>query len=360
VSILLLTAQILLSAVLLVSGLAKVVDRRGTTDAMTSLRLPAPRLHPAVATLLPIGEIVLAIGPWIPVWGVSMPAAALTAGLMILYWVVIARALTFEERVSCSCFGNLGTPTVSRVTLVRNSLLIALAVLSVLGAVEYAPGLAHAASPVTILQLVAAVAITIVLTLVTIRVTTTGEDRPTGGTTDPDASVRGGRTADQQEEADLEYVRTPTPFGMLQREDEDPMTLASLTAQHAALLIWVRPGCGPCERVLSSVPAWKDSLDGILSMRTLFRSRPSDLAPTVRSRAGDTAAWDIEGNLAASLRAHSSPAAVLLGADGLLAGGPVAGADAVTELVEEIIAQIDEARREGDLPGAAAPSGSDR
>ena len=55
------------------------------------------------------------------------------------------------------------------------------------------------------------------------------------------------------------------------------------------------------------------------------------------------AAWDPEQNVQRVLELSGNPWAVLLGADGLLAGGPVAGEDGVTELVAAVIAEIDSA-----------------
>jgi hypothetical protein len=106
--------------------------------------------------------------------------------------------------------------------------------------------------------------------------------------------------------------------------------------------------------VLNAVGAWRATLEETLSVRTLVRTDPAGLAPSVRDRAGDSLARDVEGNLAAALGATSSPAAVLLGADGLLAGGPVLGAEDVTALVEEIIEQIAQARANGEIASTPA------
>src|SRR5690625_6786598 len=132
----LLAAPLLLSLTLLVSGLAKLGAREGTEDAMASLRLPLRRAHRAVATVLPVAEIVLAVTLWIPVAGLQIAAAAVVAALMVAYLVVIARALGFEETVECSCFGTLASPTVSRSTLGRNLVLRGLGVLAVIAAIS--------------------------------------------------------------------------------------------------------------------------------------------------------------------------------------------------------------------------------
>ena len=74
----LLSAPILLSITLLISGLAKLGAREGTQDAMRSLRLPLPTMHASVASVLPVMEIFLALALWIPV----PPLQVLLAGLV--------------------------------------------------------------------------------------------------------------------------------------------------------------------------------------------------------------------------------------------------------------------------------------
>ena len=116
-----------LAAVLLVSGAAKLRDRRATRDAFDALRVPAWVPADITARALPWAEIVLAVAllalpsPW-------SPAAAVAVLLVMLsYTAVIARALTFDEPVTCSCFGSIGRHDVDRLTLARNILLTLLA-----------------------------------------------------------------------------------------------------------------------------------------------------------------------------------------------------------------------------------------
>src|SRR5699024_7031387 len=83
----LMTAPLLLTVTLLLSGLAKLGARQGTEEAMTSLRLPLRPLHRTVATVLPVAEIVLALVLWIPSVPLQTAVAAVIALLMIVYLV---------------------------------------------------------------------------------------------------------------------------------------------------------------------------------------------------------------------------------------------------------------------------------
>ena len=112
-----------LSAVLLTSGVAKLRDARATQDAFVALRVPTVVPAGPSAAALPWVEIVLAVlllvSPAAVAW---LPAAAVLL-LMLAYTALIARALRFDEPVSCSCFGSIGHHEVGPQTLSRNVLL---------------------------------------------------------------------------------------------------------------------------------------------------------------------------------------------------------------------------------------------
>ncbi|WP_114853279.1 MauE/DoxX family redox-associated membrane protein [Brachybacterium sp. YJGR34] len=345
----LLTAPILLSLTLLVSGLAKLGARRGTVDAMTSLRLPGRGLHRAVANALPVLEIVLALVLWVPVVPLQVAVSALIAALMIVYLVIIARALTFEEPVECSCFGSLASPTVSRRTLARNLVLALLALLTVPAASAGLLARTLELTPLALVGLGIALGLTIVLTVLTLGGASTATPNPADGEGVPGLPSE----ADSAEDEELlDYERDPIPGAVLQRPGGRLITLNQLTAQQAALLIFVTEGCGPCERVLDEIPGWLETLSPSLQVIPVF-SRPLDqLRERTIARVGDSALHDLQFVARSALGGRGAPSAVLLGADGLLAGGPVTGGDAVIGFVEEIQEQLRIARAEGELPEA--------
>ena len=334
----LLAAPLLLSLTLLVSGVAKLGARDGTSDAMASLRLPARPLHRSVATALPVAEIVLALALWVPVAGVQVPVSALVAALMLAYLVIIARALSFEEQVECACFGTLASPTVSPSTLARNVVLTVLGVATVIAASTGEMARSVLESPLTLLGWGFALTVAIVLTALALGGRGEGEALPH----DPQSS--------SLEEEELDYERAPIPAGVLQRADGSLLTLRQLTAQQAALLLFVSEGCGPCERVLDHLPGWLPSLTPFMQVKTVFRRPVDGLRERTAQRVGEHVLHDHQFSAREALGAKSAPSAVLLGADGLLAGGPVAGGSGVIEFVDEIQEQLAAARQGGDLP----------
>ena len=332
----LLSAPILLSITLLISGLAKLGAREGTQDAMRSLRLPLPTMHASVASVLPVTEIVLALAIWIPAPPLQVLLTGLVAALMLTYLVIIARALTFEEQVHCSCFGTLASPTVSRTTLVRNVLLSVLGLLAVVAAASGAMTTLLVQAPMGLIGLGIALLIAIALTAATIggSVAETDADAPTA----PAPAA-----ADPDEDELLDYERSPIPAAVLQQPDGRLITLTQLTAQRAALLVFVTEGCGPCERVLDHAEEWIGELEQTLQVRFVF-SRPLDqLRERTTDRVEGHALHDLQFTARTALGGTSAPSAVLLGADGQLAGGPVNGGSAVIEFVQEIREQLAEA-----------------
>ena len=339
----LLSAPILLSITLLISGLAKLGAREGTQDAMRSLRLPLPTMHASVASVLPVMEIVLALAIWIPAPPLQVLLTGLVAALMLTYLVIIARALTFEEQVHCSCFGTLASPTVSRTTLVRNVILSLLGVLAVAAAGSGAMTTLLVQAPLGLIGLGMALLIAIALTAVTIG----------GSVADPEADASTApapAAADPDEDELLDYERSPIPAAVLQQADGRLITLTQLTAQRAALLVFVTEGCGPCERVLDHAEEWIGELEQTLQVRFVF-SRPLDqLRERTTDRVEGHALHDLQFTARTALGGTSAPSAVLLGADGQLAGGPVNGGSAVIEFVQEIREQLAEAQSSDPAP----------
>lgn len=368
----LLAAPILLTLTLLVSGLAKLGARQGTEDAMTSLRLPLRSFHRSVANVLPVVEIVLALGLWIPSVPLQVLIAMLVAVLMLAYLVIIARALTLGEPVECSCFGTLASPTVSRTTLGRNLVLVLLAIITLLSASSGAMTLALVQVPLSLVGLGVALLLAIVLTVLTLggsaegAAATKSTGEPAEGSARAQAGPRAGAPAGEQaasvaaptaggrapelageetaeEPADeelLDYERAAIPGGVLQQPSGRLITLTQLTAQSAALLVFVSEGCGPCERVLDRADGWIEALSPFMQVKFVF-SRPIDqLRERTTQRVGEHALHDLQFTARSTLGGKTAPSAVLLGADGLLAGGPVDGGSAVIEFVEAIQEQL--------------------
>ena len=308
------------AAVLLVSGVVKLRDPASVDRAFTALQVPRPGDTLVVRRILPWVEV--ALGTWLLL--ATGPAlvvvALLTVVLFLAYLVLVVRAVGRPEPVDCGCFGALGDDRVTRVTVWRNAALVVAAVLSVLAGLRghgviamLAEGSAVAWVSMTALAVAVAV-------LVTHRSTT------------PDAATAGDAAAPDVDD-DGEYVRRTAPHVALLDEDGSLFPLHRRTMEAAHLLVFVTPGCGPCARIAPQVPDWAAFL-APLAVKAVVLGEPSLLDGDLAVLRGH-ASFD-PYDIARAAFGGSTPSAVLVGTDGLLAGGPALGEQDVVAIVSEI------------------------
>lgn len=331
VETLLLGVTVLVSFALALSGAAKLIDHQGTADALTSLRIPGARAHGAIAWVLPTGELLLALGLWLPWRAAALTAAVAAVCVFVVFTGVIARSLHFNEPVTCACFGTLGSPAVSRRTVVRNLVLLATAGLAAVATGSGAlPGAALVTDPVRVAATSATVLLTAAVTWLVLA--------PGPGT----------RAAGNDAEAvDLEYIASPIPYGQVRGRDGELMTLRELPAAQAVLLVFLSPGCGPCQRVLEALPEHRAQVSPAVRIDVVASEQADWLAGAAaggtRSGTGGRVWEDPDQNAARVFGISGRPAAVLLGADGTVAGGPVTGEGEVNALIDEMADQLREA-----------------
>src|SRR5947209_14128691 len=119
-----LALRLALATIFAVAGVAKLSDRRGTERALLSFRVPKTMV-PAMVIALPLLELSAAValvpGPTAR-WG-----ATLAALLLIGFIVGIAAAMLRGEEPDCHCFGQVQSAPAGGATLIRNLLLLGVA-----------------------------------------------------------------------------------------------------------------------------------------------------------------------------------------------------------------------------------------
>jgi uncharacterized membrane protein YphA (DoxX/SURF4 family) len=133
---LILFARLCLGGVLIVSAIGKLLESRGTREALAS---QVPFLPPAIgrpaALALPWIEgavgvlLVLGLGLW--------PAALVAGALMLLFTVVVTRDVVQNRRTPCSCFGRFSSENVSEWSVIRDLFLLVLAGLVIITPSRY-------------------------------------------------------------------------------------------------------------------------------------------------------------------------------------------------------------------------------
>ena len=316
-AIALVLAPVATAAVLLVSGWAKVGDVTGMRLAFVAMRVPAALSRPAAVRALPFAEIALGLALLLT-WGWLLGVVGgVATALFVAYAVLVARVLRSGDSVECRCFGGLGGDRVTSATLARNLVLVALAALAMvfgMGGSGVIPALGDLDGaewwwPVMTALVVLAAALV----------------------------VHPGRAEDAVTAEPVDYLRQPIPIGVLVTGDGRRVQLRDLAAQRPQLLVFMSVGCGSCHVLADLLPGLAERL-GIVEVVTVFSDQLDTLpdtweAPRVTPyHDPDKAVTD----LFTSLR----PAAVLLGADGLLAGGPVIGVREIEAFVDDIVAEL--------------------
>ncbi|MFD6700751.1 MULTISPECIES: MauE/DoxX family redox-associated membrane protein [unclassified Microbacterium] len=314
-------STLILVGVLVASAIAKL---RTPDDAAgwEALGIPAALRRDWLIRLHPIAELVLAAALLLLGGVLGIAAAVVAVLLFAAYLVMVWRAKRQTPDASCACFGE--RRRITGRTLLRNGWLVLMAVISAvaIGALPLWGGVATLAVvlwPWTLA--LAAVAVTFVLV------------QESGSAEVGDRASAGAPAAGGEDELE-DYLRSRTPAVPVQLADGQTTTLRMLSERQPVLLLAVSETCGSCTPVIESIDEYRALLPEV-SVRFLLQSAPGDsrLASTEEPQT----LHDPNRYVGPSLADHwFTPTAVLLGADGLLAGGPVAGRSSIDEFVDDI------------------------
>src|SRR5882724_4884411 len=330
--LLLMLARLVLVAVFLVAGVAKLADLAGSRQAMRDFGVPA-RLADAFGLLLPLAEIASAVALVVPLTAWSGAVGAL--GLLLIFVAGIAYNLAQGRTPDCHCFGQLHSAPAGWSTLIRNLVLAGVAGLVVgFGKNMSGPGLTESFASLTVthgFELLGGALVLMVLIgegwLLLQMMTQQGrlllriealENR------------LGAAPARQPGLA----VGTPAPAFNLPGLHGETMTLEALRARGKPLLLFFTdPGCGPCTALLPEIGQWQR--DHAAKMRVALISRGTVEAN--RAKVTEPGVTQVllqkDREVAEAYQAYGTPSAVVVRQDGTI-GSPLAqGADAIRALI---------------------------
>ena len=155
-----------------------------------------------------------------------------------------------------------------------------------------------------------------------------------------------------------EYLRALIPIATLYDEFESGYNLRAYSARQAHLLLFLSMECGYGDDIKALVPGWIKAIPQVAIKVVSPRSAEEYFAKGDPYSLRGHYLRDVNEEVSHLLAIEAVPAAVLLGTDGLLAGGPVEGKKAVIELVEQMLEQISAAVDTGDLPAEASSYGA--
>lgn len=113
-------AAVVLAAVFVRAGAAKLARPAATAAGFAALGVPAPT---GVARAVPIAELATAVA----LLGAPRVGAVASLGFLVAFSWVLVTALRSGRAVPCNCFGTARTEPVTAVDVVRNVLLAGLA-----------------------------------------------------------------------------------------------------------------------------------------------------------------------------------------------------------------------------------------
>jgi methylamine dehydrogenase accessory protein MauD len=324
-------ARLVLAAVFLTAGLAKLADREGSRQAMRDFGVPAPLAGP-LGTLLPLAELTVAVALVFPA---TAWAGALAAGVLLLLFVqAIAVNLARGRQPDCHCFGQLHSAPAGWSTLLRNLALALVAVFVVVaGADDVGPGPADLSTA----ALVAIAAGAVVLAQTWLMFQLFRQHGRLLLRVDALEAQLAGHAPSDLYQPGLEIGSEAPDFNLPGLHGEH-LTLGSLRAAgKPVLLLFTDPGCGPCSALLPRVARWQREHAGKLTLALVSRGSAEDNRGPSDEHGVSSVLLQRDREVAEAYEAPGTPAAVLVSPEGMVASGVAFGPDAVVGLMEEAI-----------------------
>lgn len=352
----LLLARLLLAAVLIVAGGAKLADLPGSRRAAAGLGVPE-RLAPTVGILLPIAELAIGVAliraatAW---WG-ALGALALLA----VFIVAIAFNLARGRTPDCHCFGQIHSAPAGPATIARNGGLAAIA-LFILITGWRDPGASAVAwlgdlAGIEIVLLVGGSLVVGLLGIIGWAVVNlmSQNGRLLTRLDALEAAIATGEALPSNTAAAKPglAVGTPAPAFTLPDLEGTPTSLDTLSTPGVPLmLLFTDPGCGPCNQVLRQVNRWRDVPGNQLDFAVISRGSTEANRAKAREHNLDRILLQPDRDVSQAYGVQGTPAAVIVRPDGTI-GSPLAGGiDAIQTLVASIL--------EPKTPPAAPPAPS--
>lgn len=312
--------RIALSAVFGVAGVTKLLDPRGTRDAVKNFGAPEP-LVPAVSIALPIVELAIAAGLLFTSTNrVSAQAALL---VLILFVVAISVNLARGRTHDCHCFGQLYSRPLGWPTLARN-IIFALGAAFVLWRSDKQLGSDIVSTLAQLntyrwLALLGAVAV-----------------------------VSGVLVYLQQRQKRLANKSPAGPVGLPLDSAAPPFELEAYTGgttsltdllayRKPLLLIFTNPSCGPCVVLFAEVKEWQQSHSERLTIALIsFGTIKENFVNVARNGLGQVLLQQ-KREVAEKYGASLTPTAVVVNTSGRIASPLAAGADEIRALLTGVL-----------------------
>lgn len=316
-----LAARFVLAGVFATAGVAKLLDRQGSRTALGGFGVPEWALSPA-AVLLPLAELATA-GALVPrpsaQWG------GLAALVLLLGFIAgISNALARGRAPDCHCFGQLQSAPAGRGTLIRNAALAVPAAIVTLEGPGPSIGSWVAARSIAELVAVAGAAASVVLGALAIRLW---------------RENRGLQRGLDDARAELAMLPPGLPVGAIAPSFAVPnvhgetITLEQLCARgRPVVLVFVAPGCGPCEKLVPELGRWQTTVADTLTLAVVSSGSRAENMASVRDSAAEVLLQE-DSEVMKAYRVLATPSTVVVSPEGRVASAPVSGSVTTESLI---------------------------
>jgi peroxiredoxin len=358
----LLVARLLLAAVFLLAGIAKLSDPQGTIRGLHDFGLPW-RLAQALSLVLSLGEIVVAVAlvPLASAWYGACGAL----GLLLIFVVAIGINLARGRKPDCHCSGQLHSAPVGWRTLARNGVLGVLAGWLVLrGPLQVGPSLwqhLSAAGDDERRLFVVAGCVMCFLFFRAMR----QRPRPESEGAAEDWFEWDSESDDEQPQPTPEPVReraaptpaaprptvprpmvpadglptgTPAPEFALPCLTGEVRPLQSLREQGKTIcLVFSSPYCESCAALVPYVRRWMLEYRESLNMFIISRGTAKDALAKMKDIEVSRVLLQKDFEVSEMYGCTATPAAVLIGSDGMVRSQLVVGRDEIRKLIASAV-----------------------
>lgn len=298
-------ARWLAGAVLIVSGILKIGRTKQLHYSLGELGFSAPFVQnrwvgSLLMPLFPFAEIAIGLGVLcIPTRVFPLFAVVFFA---VFLWVV-ARSVSKGREATCDCFGGYGNSSVTGSTIIRNAVLLLVAVLGAFSA--DAPVLSWADRWGTVVAIIAfAIPILLAVGLALWR---------------PRVQLRRARRL---------------ASSLVLRDIEGREIQLSEFAEPATYLVFFSPSCGGCRKVVERFRWWPNAAPEGTDVQPVFIGRPESFAGIPEFEPLHPYAWyDADSSVAHAVGMAGTPGAVLIDAEHPLGDGWAAGGRAAEKYV---------------------------
>jgi peroxiredoxin/uncharacterized membrane protein YphA (DoxX/SURF4 family) len=359
----LLMARLLLALVFVVAGLAKLADRRGSSQALINFGVPAPLASP-FGTLLPLAELVVAIALILTdmAWWGALGALA----LLLLSAAGISVNLARGKKPECHCFGQLHSAPAGWKTLARNGALAAVAGFVLWQGYDGGVGPSAIARLGTLstVQLLVLLGGVLVLALLAgqwwflvhllrqngrllVRLEVLEESVAAGGSV---ASSENGTALHQAE--GLQVGSAAPEFGLRGLHGETLTLNALRSSGKTVMMLFTDPGCGPCNAMLPDVGRWQEEHAQKLTLALISRGEVEENKTKAQEHALRNVLLQKDWEVSEAYEVRGTPSAVLIDTDGKIATPAAGGAEGIRSLLSYAVGERTELPMQPQQPQA--------